>query len=121
MCSTLKFSAIDMNSSDGISLDSSLLGFCSLHNLSYFKTHGVLLRSDDDFTRHRERVALISGGGAGHEPGHIGFVGRGMLSAAVTGSVFTSPTVTRFENYSEKTFCKCFILFFRRRKCGDVL
>lgn len=99
-----------MNSSDEIiSLDSSLLGFCSLHNLSYFKSHDVLLRNDDDFTRHRERVVLISGGGAGHEPGHIGFVGRGMLSAAVTGSVFTSPTVTRFENCFEKSFANVFI------------
>lgn len=87
-----------MNSLDDVSLESSLLGFCSLHNLSYFKSHGVLLRNDDDFTSHRERVVLISGGGAGHEPGFVGFVGSGMLSAAVTGSVFTSPSVTRFES-----------------------
>ena len=38
------------------------------------------------------KVALISGGGAGHEPLHVGFVGRGMLDAACTGHVFTSPT-----------------------------
>lgn len=38
------------------------------------------------------KVALISGGGSGHEPSHAGFVGRGMLSAAVCGAVFTSPT-----------------------------
>lgn len=38
------------------------------------------------------KVALISGGGSGHEPSHAGFVGQGMLSAAVAGAVFTSPT-----------------------------
>ena len=39
------------------------------------------------------RVALISGGGSGHEPSHAGFVGRGMLTAAVCGEVFASPSV----------------------------
>jgi dihydroxyacetone kinase-like protein len=38
------------------------------------------------------KVALVSGGGSGHEPSHGGFVGRGMLDAAVAGAVFTSPT-----------------------------
>src|SRR5262245_46460959 len=38
------------------------------------------------------RVAVISGGGSGHEPAHAGYVGRGMLSAAVAGDVFTSPS-----------------------------
>lgn len=38
------------------------------------------------------KVAIISGGGSGHEPSHAGFVGEGMLSAAVCGAVFTSPT-----------------------------
>lgn len=38
------------------------------------------------------KVALVSGGGSGHEPLHAGFVGRGMLDAAVPGAVFTSPT-----------------------------
>ena len=38
------------------------------------------------------KVALISGGGSGHEPVHVGFVGKGMLDCAVVGSIFTSPT-----------------------------
>lgn len=38
------------------------------------------------------KVAVISGGGAGHEPMHIGFVGKGMLDAACVGHIFTSPT-----------------------------
>lgn len=39
-----------------------------------------------------EKVALVSGGGSGHEPSHGGFVGKGMLDGAVAGAVFTSPT-----------------------------
>ncbi len=39
-----------------------------------------------------DQVALVSGGGSGHEPAHAGFVGQGMLQAAVCGQVFTSPT-----------------------------
>jgi dihydroxyacetone kinase len=51
----------------------------------------VLVRADipDRTTR---QVAVISGGGSGHEPAHAGYVGRGMLSAAVAGDVFTSPS-----------------------------
>jgi dihydroxyacetone kinase len=41
----------------------------------------------------QDRVALISGGGAGHEPAHAGFVGEGMLTAAVSGEIFASPSV----------------------------
>src|SRR6056297_893603 len=49
----------------------------------------VVLRSDWD----RSRVALVSGGGSGHEPSHAGYVGQGMLTAAVCGEVFASPSV----------------------------
>lgn len=43
-------------------------------------------------TEKSGKIAVISGGGSGHEPAHAGFVGEGMLSAAVCGAVFTSPT-----------------------------
>ena len=49
----------------------------------------VVYRSDWD----KSKVALISGGGSGHEPAHAGFVGAGMLTAAVCGEVFASPSV----------------------------
>ncbi len=48
----------------------------------------VLVRAD----KKEDKVALISGGGSGHEPAHGGFVGKGMLDAAVAGAVYTSPT-----------------------------
>ncbi|ARM89335.1 dihydroxyacetone kinase subunit DhaK protein [Rhizobium sp. CIAT894] len=49
----------------------------------------VVVRSDWD----RSKVAIVSGGGSGHEPAHAGFVGKGMLTAAVCGDVFASPSV----------------------------
>jgi ATP-dependent dihydroxyacetone kinase len=51
----------------------------------------VVVRSDLVEPAQR-RVAVISGGGSGHEPAHAGYVGRGMLTAAVAGDVFTSPS-----------------------------
>lgn len=53
--------------------------------------HTVLIRADLPDGADRT-VAVISGGGSGHEPAHAGYVGRGMLSAAVAGDVFTSPS-----------------------------
>ena len=41
---------------------------------------------------NKNKVSLISGGGSGHEPAHAGFVGKGMLDAAVCGDVFASPS-----------------------------
>lgn len=49
----------------------------------------VVVRADWD----KSKVALVSGGGSGHEPAHAGFVGEGMLTAAVCGDVFASPSV----------------------------
>ncbi len=49
----------------------------------------VVLRSDWD----KSKVALVCGGGSGHEPAHAGFVGKGMLTAAICGEVFASPSV----------------------------
>ena len=50
----------------------------------------AVVRADKESMK--DRVGIISGGGSGHEPTHAGFVGEGMLSAAVCGQVFTSPT-----------------------------
>ncbi|MFP2420514.1 dihydroxyacetone kinase subunit DhaK [Pseudescherichia vulneris] len=49
----------------------------------------IIARGDWD----KSRVAVISGGGSGHEPAHAGFVGKGMLTAAVCGDLFASPSV----------------------------
>src|ERR1700749_1157668 len=78
-----------MNSVDAM-LDESLDGFAAAH------ADIVELGADRKFVRRRAlspgKVALLSGGGSGHEPLHAGFVGHGMLDAACPGQVFTSPT-----------------------------
>lgn len=51
----------------------------------------VIVRKD----KKMGKVALISGGGSGHEPSHAGFVGYGMLDGAVAGEVFTSPSADK--------------------------
>ena len=52
--------------------------------------HKVMIRADSEKVRELQ-VAVISGGGSGHEPAHAGYIGAGMLSASVLGAVFTSP------------------------------
>jgi dihydroxyacetone kinase len=53
--------------------------------------HNVLIRADAN-PATASQVAILSGGGSGHEPAHAGYIGAGMLSAAVAGEVFTSPS-----------------------------
>lgn len=53
----------------------------------------VVIRADYAALRDAGRVAIVSGGGSGHEPAHAGYVGEGMLTGAVAGPVFTSPSV----------------------------
>ncbi|XP_073902788.1 triokinase/FMN cyclase [Castor canadensis] len=59
--------------------------------LQLLEGHRVALRSDLDSLKGK--VALLSGGGSGHEPAHAGFVGKGMLTGVIAGAVFTSPAV----------------------------
>jgi dihydroxyacetone kinase len=61
----------------------------ALARLDGYPSIKVVFRRDWD----RTKVALVSGGGAGHEPAHVGFVGEGMLTAAVCGEIFASPSV----------------------------
>ncbi|KAG2546303.1 putative 3,4-dihydroxy-2-butanone kinase isoform X3 [Panicum virgatum] len=63
-----------------------------LQYLDGFPEIKVVLRSDVAVGTY-DKVAVICGGGSGHEPAHGGFVGQGMLTAAVSGDVFTSPPV----------------------------
>ena len=58
--------------------------------LARLSGHKVMIRADMDKIRDQQ-VAIISGGGSGHEPVHAGYIGKGMLSAGVSGEVFTSP------------------------------
>ncbi|MFT5880505.1 MAG: dihydroxyacetone kinase [Moritella sp.] len=73
----------------------------AIDGILYSNKHNNLSRLDVDpmiriVTRNdwtQDKVAIICGGGSGHEPAHAGFVGKGMLTAAVCGDVFASPSV----------------------------
>jgi len=70
-----------------------LEGFVDLHaGLALLEEEAVVIRADLPVPASRP-VALLSGGGSGHEPAHAGYVGAGMLAGAIAGDVFTSPSV----------------------------
>jgi ATP-dependent dihydroxyacetone kinase len=70
-----------------------LEGVCDLHpGLALLADFDVVVRADLP-PPERRAVAVISGGGSGHEPAHAGYVGPGLLAAAIAGDVFTSPSV----------------------------
>ncbi|NXO09163.1 TKFC cyclase, partial [Oriolus oriolus] len=72
--------------------DDALAGLVACNpGLRLLQGHRVVLR--DDLPAIRGRVALLSGGGSGHEPAHAGYVGKGMLTGVVAGAVFASPSV----------------------------
>ncbi|CAK6449583.1 unnamed protein product [Pipistrellus nathusii] len=72
--------------------DDALAGLVACNpNLQLLQGHRVALRSDLDSLKGR--VALLSGGGSGHEPAHAGFIGKGMLTGVIAGAVFASPAV----------------------------
>src|SRR5438105_361172 len=67
------------------------------------------------------KVALISGGGSGHEPLHAGFVGHGMLDAACPGQVFTSPTPDQMIAAADAVDAGKGVLFIIKNYEGDVM
>ncbi|CAG8588546.1 9628_t:CDS:10 [Paraglomus occultum] len=72
-----------------------LRGLCLTRpSLRFIEREKVVYRTDIDIIRTKQ-VTLISGGGAGHEPAHAGFVGANLLSAAVSGNVFASPSASQ--------------------------
>jgi dihydroxyacetone kinase-like protein len=78
----------------------------------------VIVRADAPV---RGKVAIISGGGSGHEPLHGGLVGLGMLDAACPGAVFTSPTPDQVQTAVEKTDGGAGALLIVKNYTGDVL
>lgn len=69
----------------------------------------------------RNKVALISGGGSGHEPMHAGFVGSGMLDAACPGEVFTSPTPDQILEAAKTVYGGAGVLNIVKNYSGDVM
>jgi len=68
-----------------------------------------------------DKVTLISGGGSGHEPAHAGFVGKGMLDAAVCGDVFASPSQVQVYNAIKKTRSDKGTLLIVKNYSGDCM
>ncbi len=100
-------------------LTESLSGFAAAHR------DLVSLQLDPHYlTRAKKagnKVALISGGGSGHEPLHTGFIGRGMLDAACPGHVFTSPTPDQMLAAAEAVESGKGVLFIVKNYAGDVM
>jgi dihydroxyacetone kinase-like protein len=67
------------------------------------------------------KVAIISGGGSGHEPMHAGFVGMGMLDAACPGEVFTSPTPDQMLSAVKRVDGGAGILYIVKNYSGDIM
>jgi dihydroxyacetone kinase-like protein len=100
-------------------LDESLDGFAAAHG------DILVLGAERKYVRRRDlkagKVALISGGGSGHEPLHAGFVGLGMLDAACPGQVFTSPTPDQMIEAAEAVDTGTGVLFIVKNYEGDVM
>ncbi|MDJ0609528.1 MAG: dihydroxyacetone kinase subunit DhaK [Kiloniellales bacterium] len=108
-----------LNSVDTI-LSESLEGFVSAHAeiLKLHREPTFVTRADAPV---KGKVALISGGGSGHEPLHGGLVGRGMLDAACPGEVFTSPTPDQMVAAAEAVDGGAGVLFIVKNYSGDVM
>ena len=98
-------------------LAESLDGFAAVHS------DIVVLGAERKFVMRRalnpQKVALVSGGGSGHEPLHAGFVGRGMLDAACPGQIFTSPTPDQIVEAATAVGGKAGVLFIVKNYAGD--
>lgn len=85
--------------------------------LFFSKKYKVLRRK----TINKNKVSLISGGGSGHEPAHAGFVGEGMLDAAVCGDVFASPSTIQIYNAIQETASDKGTLLIVKNYSGDCM
>src|SRR3984957_10391765 len=82
--------------------------------------HKVVVRANRGQAADRQ-VAVISGGGSGHEPAHVGYIGEGMLSAAVVGEVFTSPSADSVFSAIKAVATKCGVLLVVKNYTSDRL
>jgi dihydroxyacetone kinase-like protein len=101
-------------------LDESLQGFAKAH-ADIIQLHTQPNIVTRNIATPANKVALISGGGSGHEPLHTGFVGMGMLDAACPGQIFTSPTPDQMIAATESVENKGGVLFIVKNYAGDVM
>lgn len=107
-----------INNVDSLLIES-LSGFAAAHH------NLVSLNLNPHFVtrkqKAKDKVAIISGGGSGHEPLHTGYIGSGMLDAACPGYVFTSPTPDQMLAAAEVVHAGKGILFVVKNYAGDVM
>lgn len=101
-------------------LEESLNGFAKAHD------DIIQLNHQPRFVARKQKskqgkVALVSGGGSGHEPLHTGLVGQGMLDAACPGQIFTSPTPDQMMAAAEAVDNGSGVLFIVKNYAGDVM
>ena len=108
-----------INSADDF-LKESLQGFGAAHKdiVTCHYDPNFIIRSKNT---KEGKVALITGGGSGHEPMHGGFVGYGMLDAACPGFVFSSPSPDQMIAAVEKVDCGAGVLFIVKNYSGDIM
>ena len=92
--------------------------FAHPERLKRVENTNVLVRKDAPV---KGKVAIISGGGSGHEPAHAGFVGPGMLDAAVAGQMFTSPTPDQIFEAVKATNSGQGVFMIVKNYTGDVM
>ena len=105
-----------MNQADNVVSDM-LTGIAAVNpNVAYDSEGEVIYRKNKT-----EKVGLVSGGGSGHEPAHAGYVGKGMLDAAVAGNVFASPDPARILNGIEHANSGKGVLLIIKNYSGDIM
>jgi len=77
----------------------------------------VIVRAE----KKRDKVALITGGGSGHEPAHAGYIGKGMLDCAVPGAVFSSPTPDQIYEGIKAIATPAGVLMIIKNYSGDIM
>ncbi|WP_342559682.1 dihydroxyacetone kinase subunit DhaK [Psychrobacillus sp. FSL W7-1457] len=85
--------------------------------LEFLKKYKIIKKKTID----HNKVSLISGGGSGHEPAHAGFVGKGMLDAAVCGDVFASPSQIQVYQAIKATAGEKGLLMIIKNYSGDMM
>ena len=101
-------------------LEESLNGFSKAHGdiVAFNRQPHFIYRIKES---NSAKVALVSGGGSGHEPLHTGLVGQGMLDAACPGQIFTSPTPDQMMAAADKVNQGEGVLFIVKNYAGDVM
>ncbi|KAK9462844.1 Dak1 domain-containing protein [Lipomyces oligophaga] len=86
-------------------------------DLVYYKTDKIITRASHDGSK---TVSIVSGGGAGHEPAHAGYVGQGMLSGVASGWIFASPSVAQIVHAGQIVAGTKGVLLVIKNYTGDI-